>query len=345
MDTMQKALLRHIKEAAPSSGRENTASVDTVYFGGGTPALLGGKRLLALLALVTKRFRLSRDAEITTECNPDTADAKLLKALRKGGFNRLSIGAQSFDDGLLGALGRRHDAAGIQDAAQNARDAGFQNLSLDLMYGLPGQSPEQWDETLRRAIALKPEHLSCYALKAEKGTAMHNAPALPDDDVTADMYLHAVEALSRSGYVQYEISNFAKPGYESRHNLKYWLMQDYLGFGPAAHSDYNQRRFQTLGDPAAYAEAVLSGEEVVSQIERLPPEERAVEYIMLGLRLAHGIGGNEYARRFRADFTPLERKLEKFAVHGLAERNGDRWRLTPKGFLVQNLIVGKLLET
>jgi len=368
MDRMRKAIIRHIKEAGATAPKGGGPAVDTVYFGGGTPTYFGDKRLLSLLGIIGKRFRLTRDAEITAECNPDFADAKLLKSMYKGGFNRLSIGAQSFDDGTLQTLGRRHTAADTEAAVRNARDAGFRNLSLDLMYGLPGQSPEQWDETLRRAVALKPEHISCYALKIESDSLLFNrvgancvrpqtlgetggrtqcastAWELPSDDITADMYLAAVEFLSRSGYAQYEISNFARPGYESRHNLKYWRMQDYLGFGPAAHSDYHQRRFHTENDPGAYAEAVLNGEEVIRALERLPDTERAVEYIMLGLRLVHGISGNEYARRFRADFTAIERKLEKFAVHGLAERFGDRWRLTPKGFLVQNQIVGKLLE-
>jgi oxygen-independent coproporphyrinogen-3 oxidase len=343
MDTMVKALLRHIKEAAPSSGKER-ATVDTVYFGGGTPTLIGEKRLLTLLGVAQKRFRLARDAEITVECNPDFAGVKLLKTLRKGGVNRLSVGAQSLNDELLRILGRRHTAAGVEEAVQHARDAGFGNLSLDLMYGLPGQTPEQWAETLRRTVALKPEHISCYALTADCGRTVF-APTLPTDDMTADMYLNAVEVLTQNGYAQYEISNFAKPGYESHHNLRYWLMQDYLGFGPAAHSDYNGRRFHTANDPAEYAEAVLRGDEVIGQVERLLPEERAMEYIMLGLRLVGGISGNEYARRFRADFSAIERKLEKFAAHDLAERSGDRWRLTPKGFLVQNQIVGKLLET
>ena len=340
MDGYLRALLRQLEEAAPGAAGH---SVDTVYVGGGTPTVFGGERLAALLAAVGRLYRMAPGAEITCEANPDSAGEELLRALRRAGFGRLSLGMQSADAGELAAVHRRHTPEQTDAAVAAARRVGFENLSLDLICGLPGQTEESWRRTVEHALSLRPEHLSCYGLKVEEGTPLARRVAtgeeLPDDDAQADRYLWTVERLARAGFRQYEISNFARPGYESRHNLRYWRLEPYLGFGPGAHSDFGGRRFAVPADLAGYlaGEAVPAGETVSRR-------ERGNEYLMLGLRTAAGIAGEEYRRRFGGDFAPLEELLSRFAGHGWAERNGDRWRLTPAGFLVSNRLIGALLE-
>ena len=340
MDGYLRALLRQLEEAAPGAAGH---SVDTVYVGGGTPTVFGGERLTALLAAVGRLYRLAPGAEITCEANPDSAGEELLRALRRAGFGRLSLGMQSADAGELAAVHRRHTPEQTDAAVAAARRVGFENLSLDLICGLPGQTEESWRRTVEHALSLRPEHLSCYGLKVEEGTPLARRVAageeLPDDDAQADRYLWTVERLARAGFWQYEISNFARPGYESRHNLRYWRLEPYLGFGPGAHSDFGGRRFAVPADLAGY----LAGE-AVPEGEAVSPWERGNEYLMLGLRTAAGIAGEEYRRRFGGDFAPLEELLSRFAGHGWAERNGDRWRLTPAGFLVSNRLIGALLE-
>ena len=244
MDAYQKALLAHLRETAPVA---SSFSVDTVYFGGGTPSFYGAKRLKELLNVVKKLFHLEKDAEITFEANPDSADFKSLRTLRHAGFNRISLGMQSACPNELAAVHRPHSVEQGDEAVAAARKAKLNNLSLDLIYGLPGQTPDSWQQTVGHALSLEPEHLSCYGLKVEEGTPLAARVAagevLPDDDTQADLYLWTVERLKQAGYVQYEISNFAKPGYESRHNLRYWLTQPYIGFGPGAHSDFGGRRY------------------------------------------------------------------------------------------------------
>jgi len=214
MDRYVSVLCRQLEEIAP---RTAAHAVDTVYFGGGTPSWLGVKRLRQILRTVEKHYRFAKKPEITLEANPDSAgDWKVLRALRRAGFNRLSLGVQSADDGLLKILGRPHTFAQAEEAVSAARKAKIRNLSLDLIYGLPGQTLESWKETLEKAAGLEPEHLSCYGLKVEEGTPlwdMRGTLDLPDDDAQADMYLWTVERLEELGYRQYEISNFAKPGY------------------------------------------------------------------------------------------------------------------------------------
>ena len=264
MDAYTAALLRHIEEVAPRTAAHR---VDTVYFGGGTPSYLGSERLTKLLRTIRKRCPVTRDAEITLEANPDSAcDVKALRALRRAGFNRISLGVQSADDELLRAIGRIHTFAQVQQAVAAVRKAGFKNLSMDLIYGLPGQTMQQWEDTLSSVIALAPEHISCYGLKLEPGTPLYDRrleESFPDDDAQADMYLYTVTALAQNGYEQYEISNFAKPGYESRHNLKYWRMQEYAGFGPGAHSDFGGVRYAYVRDLDAY----INGRLILSESE------------------------------------------------------------------------------
>ena len=341
MDRYTQALCRHLKEAAPNAA---SYTVDTVYFGGGTPSYLGAERLNALLTTVKEFYRVEPEAEITLEANPDSAkDNRALRQLRRAGFNRLSLGVQSGDDELLRAIGRIHTWRQALEAVEAARLAQFDNISLDLMYGLPGQTEAQWRDTLEKVIALSPEHISCYGLKPEKGTPLYRQRktlALPDDDGQADLYLTAVTRLRQAGYELYEISNFAKMGYRSRHNLKYWRMEEYLGFGPGAHSDFSGVRYAYERDLDGY----MAGRAVFSEKTEILPPERQREYVMLSLRTRDGISRQTMERTFRRPFAPLDAVFKRCAQSGLAEATDDGWRLTPEGFLVSNRIIGMALD-
>ena len=345
MDRYVSALCRQLAEIAQ---RTTAHTVDSVYLGGGTPSYLGEKRLRHILKTVKKHYHLSRDAEITLEANPDSAgDWRALRSLRRAGMNRLSLGVQSADDGLLRTLGRPHTFAQAEEAAAAARRARIRNLSLDLIYGLPGQDLSGWKDTLERAAALEPEHLSCYGLKVEEGTPlwdMQEKMDLPDDDAQADMYLWTVERLRALGYEQYEISNFARPGRASRHNMKYWTLCEYAGFGPGAHSDLGDVRYAYLRSLDTYCAGVEAGVSVLESSEHIPSRERDIEYVMLGLRLTQGISRQEFENRYRLPFAPIQSVLERFRATGHAALAGERWRLTPEGFLVSNQILGQALE-
>lgn len=340
-----QALRTHIDETAPQA---RDYRVDTLYFGGGTPLLLGDKALCGTLAYVKKRFRVDKDGEITVEANPDSVNLKALKRLRRAGFNRLSLGMQSAHDGELAAVGRPHDFAQTRQAVEWARKAKFKNLSLDLIYGLPGQTMESWKATLDQAVALEPEHISGYGLKVEEGTPLARRVAagerLPDDDFQADAYLYMVDFLRQRGYEQYEISNFAKPGFRSRHNLKYWLMKPYLGFGPGAHSDFGHRRFSFVRDLEGYIQGVEAGSRLLDEDQNVPHSERASEYLMLRLRTTLGIEEWEYRREYYMDFEALMPLLAEYERQGWLCREEGRWRLTPEGFLRSNQLIGQLLE-
>ncbi len=337
MEAYTAALCAQLARRAPDAA---AYCVDTVYFGGGTPSYLGDARLRRILETVLSHYRVESGAEITLEANPDSArDVGALRRLRAAGFNRISLGMQSADDGELRRIGRVHTHGQTVEAVRAARAAGFDDLSLDLIYGLPEQTAARWQASLAAAIALAPEHLSCYGLKVEEGTplsARRGELALPDDNAQAEAYLTAVETLARAGYAQYEISNFARPGHKSRHNLRYWQLQEYLGFGPGAHSDFGGRRFACARDLGAY----LAGEERLSEDAVPGADERRAERVMLSLRTARGL--DPAALGLPAE--RAEQVLRECAQHGLAERTGARWRLTPQGFLVSNAVIVRVLE-
>ena len=344
MDAYQKALLAHLKETAPQA---KGYLVDTVYFGGGTPSFYGEKRLRELLSAVKKRFEVAGNAEISLEANPDSVDKKSMVRLRRAGVNRVSLGMQSAHDDELEALHRAHTWQQTRQAVAAIREAKVKNLTLDLIYGLPGQDMARWQDSVEQAIALQPEHLSCYGLKVEEGTPLcgrvQRGEVLPTDDEQADMYLWGVERLEAAGYHQYEISNFAQTGFQSRHNLKYWLTRPYLGFGPGAHSDFGGRRFSFVRDLDAYIDGVLNGGPIIDEDDLIPKRERSGEYLMLRLRTTWGIEEWEYRREYFMNFDPIEQKLAEYEHRGWAARDGQRWRLTPQGFLVSNQLIGELL--
>ena len=338
------AICDHIRETGPLAPEHR---VDTIYFGGGTPSFFGADGMAAILSTIRRSFEVANDAEITFEANPDSVTPRLLRRLKGEGFNRVSLGIQSDDDEMLDVLGRPHTYDEAVEAVRLIRRAGFRNLSVDLIYGLPEQTLESWQQTLNHVLQLKPEHISCYGLKIEEGTpfcSMQNQLRLPDDDLQADMYLSTVEILRSKGYRQYEISNFCLRGRESRHNLKYWTGGEYLGFGPDASSDFAGKRYAIIRDLQSYIEGIREGGQVLRDIQTVPSRERAGEYLMMGLRTAHGICAEEYEKRYLLPFAPLEEVLENCRHRGHAIRvEGGRWRLTAEGFLLSNSILTDLL--
>lgn len=344
MDEYLRAICTHIKETGPLAPGYR---VDTVYFGGGTPSYFGAEGIAAIMNTIRKHFDVDAAAEITFEANPDSVTPKLLRRLRAEGFNRVSLGIQSDDDSILRTIGRPHTYRQAQRAVQEIRKAGFKNLSVDLMYGLPGQTLEGWKRTVENIMNLEPEHISCYGLKLEEGTPLYEQQDqydLPDDDLQADMYLAAVDRLAEKGFRQYEISNFARRGMASKHNLKYWNGGEYLGFGPDASSDFAGKRFSAVRDIQGYIRGITSGGQVLRESQTLHSRDRAGEYLMLRLRTTAGIRKSEYEKRYLLSFEPLEKILELACRHGLARRiEEDGYRLTPKGFLVSNSILTDLL--
>lgn len=344
MPDYQSALLSHISESAEAM---QSFEIDSIYFGGGTPSYYGAKRLVEILDEIKRTGRVRLDCEITVEANPDSVKSADMKLLRREGVNRLSLGVQSANNDLLKIIGRRHNFRQAITAVDTARNAGFENVSLDLIYGLPSQTKGDWADTLSRALELHPEHLSCYGLKLEEGTPMYRymgSPLIPTDDEQADMYLYTVETLERYGYPQYEISNFAVPGYESKHNLKYWTLQDYMGFGPGAYSCVNDVRYSFVKDLNKYIAAVNGDKMIIDEYEQSVPVQRAAEYIMLGMRTTRGISEQEYHKIYLSDWTPLEDAFNTFEKKGWAKKTDDRWSLTPQGFLVSNQLIGIMLD-
>ena len=344
IETYIRAICDHIKESGPLTPGYK---VDTIYFGGGTPSFLGADALATILTTIRRVFDVDPNAEITLEANPDSVSDQLLRRVRAEGFNRISLGVQTDDDELLKKLGRPHDYAQVVSAVQRIRKAGFKNLSLDLMYGLPGQTLLNWKDTLERVITLGPDHISCYALKVEENTPLYACKDIlniADDDTQAEMYLAGVEILRSHGFRQYEISNFARKGLYSRHNMKYWTGGEYLGFGPAASSDFGGRRFTTIRDLQGYVNGIQTGGSVLEEVDEVPQREWAGEYLMLRLRTISGINRYEYERKFLLPFDEIEAALERSRTMGYAMRSEEgRWRLTPRGYLISNDIITDLL--
>ena len=345
MPDYQDALLAHINE---SSHAIKNYEVDTIYFGGGTPSFYGADRITEVFDALKLNGNVRMDAEVTVECNPDSMSLALLKQLRQNGVNRLSIGIQASDNDLLKLIGRRHNFQQAVNAVHDARRAGFDNISVDLMYGLPSQRKSDWADTLARIVELHPEHISCYGLKLEPGTRMYKdyngSAIMPDDDEQADMYSYAAEMLQRYGYLHYEVSNFCAPGFQSKHNLKYWNLDDYMGFGPGAHSCVGNLRYSYVRDLKQYITGVFKNLSIVDEYKNIDPLERAVEYVMLAMRTSQGISENDYRVRCQCDWRPIEKTLRAFKSKGWAEQTGDRWHFTVPGFLISNQLIGIMLE-
>lgn len=316
--------------------------VQTIFFGGGTPTLLPHGELVGLLDAIRERFRLAADAEITTEANPESVDAGYLAALAEAGFNRLSLGMQSSVGRVLAVLDRRHTPGRVADVVGWARQAGFGSVSLDLIYGSPGESADDWRTSLRAALELEPDHLSAYSLIVEPGTrlaAQVRRGELPptDDDVHADYYLIADQAAAGAGLGWYEVSNWSRPGHECRHNLAYWRSQDWWGIGPGAHSHVGGVRWWNLRHPTRYSARLADGHSPAEARELLGAEDRRIERVLLELRLAEGL--------HLAVLTATEAaRVTGVVAAGWAEVAGGRLRLTLEGRLLADGIVRDLLD-
>ncbi len=334
------ALMREIRSWTEVS---NPGPVDTIYFGGGTPSLLYPSQINQIIETVQARFDLSEDAEVTLELNPGKLTVEILRQFRGLGINRVSFGAQTFDDRELSRLGRSHSVNDIRQTFRYLRDAGFQNINLDLIAGLPGQTLDGWKRNLNEALTLGPEHLSFYLLEVHEGTPLaehirRGVQPVPDEDIAAEMYKMMLDQASVAGYRHYEISNLCLPGFESRHNTKYWTGVPYYGFGCSAHSyDGHFRRWSNERQVSRYTSLVASGQSPVAENETLSVDEVRAEALFLGLRLMAGLDLLTYQKLFGAD--PLEdhaQELSYFREAGLIELDGDLLKLTRSGALLSN---------
>ncbi len=333
------AYTERLADSITTWGNRLNRPVDTVYFGGGTPSLLGHDRLIYLLNTIYHSFELEKNAEITVEVNPTSTDELNSTLLRQAGFNRLSIGLQSANDHELKILGRRHDSEDARRTVERAQHAGFDNISLDVMLAIPEQTIDSLDETLAFCASCKVQHISAYILKVEEGTrfyAQRDQLALFSDDEQAAFYEHTVQRLSDLGYLQYEISNFSLTGFESRHNLRYWHDEEYLGLGPSAHSFLNGRRFFYDHDFHQFYHDRLTEESAGGDSE---------EYIMLALRLTEGLRFDRYQKRFGHTIPDrLVAAAKRLEQQGLCRVSDQAVSLTVKGFLVSNAVISYLLS-
>ena len=323
---------------------------DSVYIGGGTPTVLPEEQLLRIVRGVRRTFHLSKGAEFTIEVNPATVSYRTLVRLRRAGVNRISIGLQSADAGELRALSRIHSRAEFEECYRDVRRAKIENISVDLMFGIPLQTKDSLLRSIDYVTRLHPDHISLYNLKIEPGTVFYQKRReliLPDEDMEYDMYVAACEMLDRRGYRQYEISNFARPGKMCRHNLKYWNCEEYLGLGTAAHSYFNGNRFSFVSSVPAYLkgiEHIESDVGITASTEEIRGKARMGEYIMLHFRLAEGLPLGEFQRTFGVDFLEMYgAKLPFYLKKGYMVRRGDHLALTHAGMFVSNYILSDIL--
>ena len=338
--------------------------IDSVFIGGGTPTSIETGGLLKIISNVKSLYNLSKNFEFTVETNPKTIDLKGLKNLYKAGVNRLSMGLQSSDDKELKLLSRIHNYKDFEECYENALTAGFKNISVDIMYGIPSQTLESFYDTLKKTASKKPAHISVYGLKIEPGTLFHKnyekiKEYLPSEENEREMYFLAREFLDRNGYKQYEISNFAAGGYECRHNLKYWNCGEYIGLGTGAHSYFSNCRFSFKKDVREYLKSFNYDESELKNVDmfdfekyslfdehtEIKPEERIGEYIMLGFRLRAGIDKNKFAQLFYMDFDELYyQKILPFLESGHIVRTSEGYAFSPEGMFVSNYILSRILD-
>ncbi len=345
------ALIREIEIVGASKPNQ---AAGTIFFGGGTPSLLTPQQFAQILAALRRSFDVDTDAEITLEANPNDLDRDYLTALRRVGLNRISIGMQSANANELNLFRRRHDNDAVARAVSSARAGGFDNLNLDLIYGFPHQTLQSWENSLCQMIALKPEHVSLYALGLEEGTLLkvwveRGRLPEPDDDLAADMYELASAMLAQAGYEQYEISNWAQPGFHCRHNLQYWHNDDYVGVGPGAHGFAGGVRYSTILSPQRYIKALTEANDSRFTYPLTPAtvdsvvmdrEGEITETLIMGMRLTQeGIPRAAFAQRFGIDLVDLHRAvIEKYVGYGLLSVDDERVKLTEAGRLLSNVV-------
>lgn len=348
-DRYVTAVMAEIRRGgAAAAGVAGPAEADTIFFGGGTPSLLEPAEIGAIIGACRERFSLQPASEITIEANPETVSVSSLSALRRAGVNRLSFGVQSFRDDELVRLGRIHDSARAGRAVAEAREAGFDNVSLDLMMWLPGQRLEDWDQSLEALVALGPEHASLYMLELYPNAPLREEMAragwslAPDDDAAA-MYERAMERLEAAGYEQYEISNVAKPGRQSRHNVKYWTDGEWLGFGPGAHSTRQGVRWKNVSATSDYVARIECGGDVAVERRVLSPDDRWREALMMGLRMNAGVSLDAVRREYGLDLVAqYGHHLQSCSDAGLVVEEAGRLRLTRRGMLMANEVLAVL---
>lgn len=338
------ALVREMELRRPALPPDVTAV--TLYFGGGTPSLLAPGEIARLVAEARRQYGLLPEAEVTLEANPGTVDRQRLAGYRAAGVNRLSLGFQSLNDAMLALLGRVHTAEEARAAFAAAREAGFTNIGIDLIHSLPGQTAAELEAELREVTALGPEHISAYALSVEEGTPLAGRVdagelALPDEDSGAEFFLLTRRVLAESGYDGYEISNFARAGRRSRHNVRYWQRGEYLGFGAAAHSflrDGWGRRWHNPLSPAGYLAAVAAGVPAEDEPHLLSRREAMGEFLFLGLRMAEGVAEEAFEAEFDDGMAAFGAELDRLVAAELLVRQEGRIRLTEKGLLLANQV-------
>ncbi len=336
-ETVERYVSALTKEIENFPAQEN---VDTIYFGGGTPSLLTPNQLEKILDAIHRKFSIDTNSEITMEMNPATVTPETLREYKKLGVNRASFGAQTFDDTELKRLGRKHTAQDVRETIELLRNAKFDNVSFDLIAGLPRQTLKDWERNLDEALKLKPEHLSLYLLEIHEATPLaeqirSKRQPMPDEDLSAEMYELMLEKISEKGYEQYEISNFTLPGFQSKHNSKYWTLDAVFGFGCSAHSfDGQKKRWANERDTLKYVETIEKNlSPIVEEIEI----DLKSEYAFLGLRLSAGIDLDEYKKRFGANLTEeYAEDLKRFQEAKLIKISGNRLKLTDKGYLFSN---------
>lgn len=354
MPAYVSAVLREARQAAAALGRQR---ISTAFLGGGTPSLLPAEELQRLLAGIWAVFTPDAGAEITAEANPGTLTEEWLATALSLGVNRLSLGMQAAQETLLRALGRIHTMEQVRASVALARAAGVKNLSLDLMFGLPGQTLSDWAATLEAALALEPEHLSCYGLIPEEGTPLGDGVRrgeveLPSEDAERAMYDLTLKRLEDAGFIQYEISNFARPGFACAHNLGYWRQAPYVGLGaaaasmlPARHAGECYYRRTNVRDLAAYLRQAEAGTFVPAEEESVTPAQARFETMMLGLRVCEGVDERAFAAMHGVSLTQVYgERLRSLAARGLLERREHSWRLTRRGMDVQNAVLVELLD-
>ncbi len=327
-----------------SSERE----IISVFFGGGTPSLMTPDYIAVIIDSIRKNFSLRNDAEITLETNPGTVSKEKLFDFRKSGINRISIGIQSFDEDDLKFLTRIHNKQTAIDTVYNSVDAGFENINIDLIFNLPGQTKEKWKLNLEQAVSLPIKHISAYSLILERGTILNKMVLdgdvkIQDEDYDAELYEMTIDFLSNKGFIQYEVSNFAKAGYECTHNKAYWEYKDYIGFGPSAHSFVNGKRWWNYSSLKRYISEVSEKQNAMMNYEILNKEQMRDEYIMLALR-SNGLNLNEYINLFGSEWLDKHAKeFELLKERNLIEVNHNKIKLTSKGYAICDEILSKIL--
>jgi|LSQX01.3.fsa_nt_gb oxygen-independent coproporphyrinogen-3 oxidase len=341
------ALLLEIEDASKRFSDEY--KIETIYIGGGTPTLIKTSMLENIINLCHKKFNIINNCEISIEANPGTVDHDKLEHIHKVGINRISFGLQSWNETELDSIGRIHTASEFEHSFNLAKKKGFKNINIDIMYSIPGQTLSTWEETLNNVISLGPEHISCYGLKVEKGTRLFylynkGLITLTDEDTDRNMYNMAIEKLLMSDYNHYEISNFAKKGYECRHNISCWKAGEYIGLGCGAHSHINGERYNNVVEPSEYIRKLKERENISVNRVVLSKEDEISEYIFLGLRLRDGINIDEFYNRFQLDLEKLYKKqINKYMKLELLEKHGANYKLTLKGINISNFILSEFL--